>query len=633
MERFLKRKERVEIDIDNLPADPGLRPSIWSYDVNDRDGVRRAYLLKGPHQPKNHQFPQTTIGNIARRFNSKWFEDFPDWMEYSIQKDAVFCLYCYLFKPQEQVNTSKGGGDTFVGEGFKNWKRKEKLLSHVGDHNSVHNKARHKCEALMKHQEHSISALWSSKEEKQKKEYRTMLTAAVDCVRFLIRQGLSFRGHDESSSSNNQGNYVELFQFLANHNEEVKNVTFENANAKLKLIAPKVQREICASIAAETLAVIMNDIGDSYLTILVDESRDVSTKEQLAIAVRYVDKLGQVIERFIGVTHVTSTNAITLKAAVEALLAKHSLSLHRIRGQGYDGASNMRGEFNGLKALILKDNPQAFYIHCFAHQLQLCLVAVAKNHWQVKHLFEMTSRIVNTVGASCKRNDTLKNIQREKILFHLSSGELDAGRGLNQETNLHRAGDTRWNSHFQTLISLTKMYASVLEVLEIVKEDGIHDQQSVEAGVLINAMESFDFVLTLHLMIDILGITNELSQALQRKDQDIINAMKLVQVSKQRLQMMRESGWVPLLEEVSRFCNVFEIEVPNMDSKFKARGRSVRKCEDITNFHHYQVDLFYTVIDMQLQELNNRFSESSTELLLCVTCLNPSNMFSAYDKG
>ncbi|KAI0518833.1 hypothetical protein KFK09_006269 [Dendrobium nobile] len=124
MERFLKRKERVEIDIENLPANPGLRPSIWSYDVNDRDRVRRAYLLKGPHQPKNHQFPQTTIRNIARRFNSKWFEDFPDWMEYSIQKDAVFCLYCYLFKPQEQVNTSKGGGDIFVGEGFKNWKRK-----------------------------------------------------------------------------------------------------------------------------------------------------------------------------------------------------------------------------------------------------------------------------------------------------------------------------------------------------------------------------------------------------------------------------------------------------------------------------------------------------------------------------
>ncbi|PKU59478.1 hypothetical protein MA16_Dca012807 [Dendrobium catenatum] len=35
---------------------------------------------------------------------------------------------------------------------------------------------------------------------------------------------------------------------------------------------------------------------------------------------------------------------------------------------------------------------------------------------------------------------------------------------------------------------------------------------------------------------------------------------------------------------------------------------------------------------MQLQELNNRFSESSTELLLYVSCLNPSDSFHAYDE-
>ena len=35
---------------------------------------------------------------------------------------------------------------------------------------------------------------------------------------------------------------------------------------------------------------------------------------------------------------------------------------------------------------------------------------------------------------------------------------------------------------------------------------------------------------------------------------------------------------------------------------------------------------------MQLQELNNRFSEANTELLLCKACLNPSNLFCAFDK-
>ncbi|PKU68566.1 hypothetical protein MA16_Dca020834 [Dendrobium catenatum] len=51
-----------------------------------------------------------------------------------------------------------------------------------------------------------------------------------------------------------------------------------------------------------------------------------------------------------------------------------------------------------------------------------------------------------------------------------------------------------------------------------------------------------------------------------------------------------------------------------------------------TDLHHYCVEFFYTIIDMQLQELNNRFFEASTELLLCISCLNPSNSFSAYNK-
>ena len=34
----------------------------------------------------------------------------------------------------------------------------------------------------------------------------------------------------------------------------------------------------------------------------------------------------------------------------------------------------MRGMWNGLQALILNDCLYAYYIHCFAHRLQLALV-------------------------------------------------------------------------------------------------------------------------------------------------------------------------------------------------------------------------------------------------------------------
>ena len=43
------------------------------------------------------------------------------------------------------------------------------------------------------------------------------------------------------------------------------------------------------------------------------------------------------------------------------------------------------------------------------------------------------------------------------------------------------------------------------------------------------------------------------------------------------------------------------------------------------NSHHYQVELFYTVIDMQFQELNSSFENS--KLLLCVACLNLDTYF------
>uniref|UniRef100_A0ACD6A558 Uncharacterized protein n=1 Tax=Avena sativa TaxID=4498 RepID=A0ACD6A558_AVESA len=60
------------------------------------------------------------------------------------------------------------------------------------------------------------------------------------------------------------------------------------------------------------------------------------------------------------------------------MFATYGLSMSSLRGQGYDGDSNMRGEFHGLERLILEENPYAHYIHCFAHRLQLVIVAVAK---------------------------------------------------------------------------------------------------------------------------------------------------------------------------------------------------------------------------------------------------------------
>ncbi|XP_042450906.1 uncharacterized protein LOC122035840 [Zingiber officinale] len=127
---------------------------------------------------------------------------------------------------------------------------------------------------------------------------------------------------------------------------------------------------------------------------MVDEARDSSVKEHMRVVLRYVNKKKSVIERFLAVVHVPDTSSHSLKMAIDALFVQHGLSLSRLRGQGYDGASNMRGEFNGLKSLILQENPFAMYVHCFSHQLQLVLVAVAHDNFTVVDLIiqEMNNR-------------------------------------------------------------------------------------------------------------------------------------------------------------------------------------------------------------------------------------------------
>ena len=298
-------------------------------------------------------------------------------------------------------------------------------------------------------------------------------------------------------------------------------------------IYPKFQSFIVTTTSIETCNAIVTCLGDAPFSVLIDESRDISTNEQMVVVLRFVDKKGHVVKHLLGFERVTNTSALSLKAVIEDLFARHGLSLSRLRKQGYDGASNMRSEFNGLKTLILKENEYAYYVHCFSHQLQLALVAVANNHIQIATLFNLVANIVNVVGASCKQRDVLREKQVTRVIELIDNEELSSGRGLNQDTNLTRAYDTHWGSHYYYLIILIDMFSSVVDVLDMALEDGINVEQRGETNVLLDLLQSFEFVFNLHLMKSILGITNELSRALQRKDQDIVNAMTFVQASKQ----------------------------------------------------------------------------------------------------
>ena len=220
---------------------------------------------------------------------------------------------------------------------------------------------------------------------------------------------------------------------------------------------------------------------------------------------RFVSDEGKVLERFVGLQHIERCTAAALKEAIVGMLSSHKLSISMLRGQGYDGASNMRGEFNGVQKLIRDENPYAFYVHCFAHQLQLVVVAVSTSTPAIADFFNYVPLIVNTVGASCMRKDILLAKHHDSLLEKLENCEIATRRGLNQESSLARPGGTRWGSHLKILLRILVMWEAILEVLEIVKKDSIKPTCTGGAFGLISKMESFDFVFIIHLMIEILS--------------------------------------------------------------------------------------------------------------------------------
>ena len=111
-----------------------------------------------------------------------------------------------------------------------------------------------------------------------------------------------------------------------------------------------------------------------------------------------MNQKGEILEKLLGVEHVLDTTSASLKRYLDAIFVDHNLSMSRLRGQGYDGASNMRGELHGLKTLVLADNPHAFYVHCFAHQLQLVVVGVVKGLLPIGHFFGHLNKIVSMVS-------------------------------------------------------------------------------------------------------------------------------------------------------------------------------------------------------------------------------------------
>ena len=142
---------------------------------------------------------------------------------------------------------------------------------------------------------------------------------------------------------------------------------------------------------------------------------------------------------------------------------------------------------------------------------------------------------------SCKRWDALRNAQFVQIEEALDMGELRSGQGLNQETSLKRDSDTRLGLHYDTILNLIVIFSTSIHVLEIIQEDGTNFDKKRWRSIYYEVNHIFWIFLCFKLDEKYFGDHKWVVNSIDKKTQNIVNAITLVNMSKQQLQMMRDN--------------------------------------------------------------------------------------------
>ncbi|XP_042415100.1 zinc finger MYM-type protein 1-like [Zingiber officinale] len=250
------------------------------------------------------------------------------------------------------------------------------------------------------------------------------------------------------------------------------------------------------------------------------------------------------------------------------------------------------------------------------------------------YFFSKLSSIVNFVGSSSKRHSQLKSIRGNEIIDLIKSGELGTGTRVNQASTLQRPASTHWSSHYTSIIRVIELFGSICTLLEDLIGGKLTFGIRAEAKGLLKVMMTFDFVFMLLLMHRVLETSDMLCQALQRKNQDILNAMSLVATTKLLFQKMRDDEWDDFLWSVNNFCDTHDIVVPDLTDRYiEGTKRSCQQKNQFTVEEFYHFHVFNVVIDKQLMKLNTRFTEESIELLILCEALNPSDGFKSFSES
>ena len=327
---------------------------VWIPDVGSK-----------PHQPLvNFKFPYREFGKqklVKRAFQHSWFAKWK-WLHYEEDMYKAFCYNCIQAYKEDKLRASNLEL-AFISKGFNNWKDASVKFKEHESSNC------HKDSMIvtvdLPSSVKDIAETLQRELTKQKSENRQMLLKILSNIRFLARQSIAIRGDGDEENSN----FIQLFKLRG-----------EDDPKFAKWLEKKTDKYVSADIQNELLKVmglqVLRDIATSlhsaeFYSIMVDETTDVSNKEQAVLCFRWISDDLIAHEDFVGLYGIENTEAKTLVNMILDVLTRLNLSIKKLRGQCYDGASAMSGPRSGVAKQIRDLESRAVYTHCYGHSLNL----------------------------------------------------------------------------------------------------------------------------------------------------------------------------------------------------------------------------------------------------------------------
>ena len=515
----------------------------------------------------------------------------------------ALCVYCYCFRPNDS--------GALISSPLSDWKNIGHLLQkHLGDpHTSLHSAAAKRAESFLgvaSGKQPDVLSMASSAHKQQQEKNLRMLTSVLECIKFCGQQGLALREHRFEDGAN-PGNFRALIDFRAQTDNILSN-HLEHSPRNARYLSSGIQNELI-QVCGETIreSIIHDCRLSQFFSVLADETTDVSTTEQLSICVRFVETTGSQIklrEEFLGFVAVTSTTGESIAEVILSTLEKWGLDVNLLRGQGYDGASNMSGKFRGVQAIVKSRVPSAVYLHCRAHSLNLAVVHSCDNS-HVRNMFGTVQKVAVFFGESAKRYHVFKEIDK---------GSLTSIPG---PAKLQKLCETRWSSRYDALHTIKLKWKTVLEALSTIADGG-----ESNAHILLCSLRSFDFIVSLVIVEHFLSYTNSLSMALQKEGTNLLAALESAKASLQCIQGDRNDAC---------FSRLYgEIKILAQDAGISEQiprraGRQTQRdnVQASTPEQYWRITVYYAFIDHLQDELKTRLLNHDLEDRLLVEKLLP----------